>query len=359
MHSTNVYKSLVMEIRPRLQSVNVYINLNKDSQIEINLDQDNIVISNNSIKQKVHCNGFQIVPNSLSNVINTDDRMSFRFLTENIKRDLGTSKFEILQTYEVTDSKEITYSCLKSELNYSISCKNCLQYLCNNVSFKRVLPLPENLDTNNWFCHGHANAIKKIEPNIEDAFYTEYFVLFNKNLLNGIANANCNLICKRCLAIIGLLHQESHKIWLNTLIIKDNDKTYISSPLEDCFKIINHIFHTSLITSERIMFTCRNSESTVNYLLLWILEKQLKIHIDSNLHKIDANVAKVLFKFENSKSGLVNKWIGDLNINIVDISQNMIVKLLKTLYEMNCYIPKDFSTTNNFYISYLMIHDKK
>lgn len=349
---SSIIKSLVMEIRPRLQSVNVFIifnidNVRENNDIEINLNLNSFEIILGLHKEIVKSDElFHIVPNSLSCLLINSNFLSFRFSTENIQQNLGTSKFEILENIQFNLNNNQNDRIHKN-IPYNIHCANCNQEFCKQILFERVLPLPENLDTNDWFCHGHNNAIENLIPKTNEIFHTHCYVQVNEGLLKGLIIKGLNLVCKRCLAWIGIILMNTHKVWFNTVTFNDNNHNFTSCAVNDAFKTVRQILNNSLLGSIKIILTCQTSPTQKEFVLLWILEKSLKVRFDSNI----VDVSKVLFKFSKS-----NDWRNDMNISIVDISKPMMIQLLKHLYEMNRYIPKDFSISNDFYVSYLMMY---
>jgi len=355
MADAKLCKSIVMEIRPRLQSVNVFITLTRPGTVNITLNLDYFKVTMGLEKQNVSCRGFHIVPNSLSCLINKENYCTFRFSTENVQQSLGMSRCELLPITRQANPVQTCVVLIKTGLEYQINCTNCTQAFCKEIAFERVLPLPESLDTSEWFCHADKKP-PALAPNVNEAFYSNCFVHLSHDLLRGfVSDSSTTLICSRCLAWIGVkLKTGVCQVWFNTVTFKDPNNSFKTEPLDDAFATIRQLLRGSIFSSNRIVLTCQSCVADASFLLLWVLEKELQVCFDCG-EPSEACVAKVLFTFDRTQSDLVCQWLSDVNVSTVDVSKPMMVKLLEHLYDMNAYIPKDFSRSNDFYISYLML----
>ncbi|KAF5287298.1 hypothetical protein FQR65_LT02171 [Abscondita terminalis] len=293
MQSINLYKSLTMEIRPRIQSVNVYIILNQPSPVNVQLNSDSFDIQIGETKEKVDCEDFRINPQSLTCFLNTDKEVTFRFATENIQQKLGSACCELLvadmQSCSIATPKTKTF--LANNTEYTISCSNCFEVLCSNVSFKRVLPLPDNSNPSEWFCHAQKDFVMK--PKEDEVFFSECFAYFHPNILLGLVSNNSVLKCLKCNSWIGTVNNDGHKIWFSAIVFDCKGVKHVSNPLSDCLKMVLNEGGT-LLRSTRLVLKCSDNQ----VLLLWILERKLKVHFITADSNFKEDVAKVLFKNE-------------------------------------------------------------
>ncbi|KAK4872363.1 hypothetical protein RN001_014392 [Aquatica leii] len=337
-----------MEIRPRIQSVNVFIKLFKPSRVVVNLDVDNFAVEIGSLKQVVQCGDFRIKPSLVTGLTNIDDQVSFRFATENPQ---SVSSYELLEV----DMRSCTISnpnttFLSDSVVYNISCSKCSHLLCDNVQFKRVLPLPENLDSSDWFCHSHDKF--RLTPKENEIFYSQCFAYLHPKVLQGLKHENLVLKCDKCDLWLGTLQKDAFKIWFNTVTFTSNNIKYISCPLSDCLKTV--LVDNAPLYSARVVLRCVNNP-VEEILLLWLLEPKLRVKIFSSDGTFEGNVAKVLYKPGCIGSKDVAKWMSDVDITVLDVSKMMIDKLREHLIEMSVYIPRDFSNSNGFLVSYIKL----
>lgn len=362
--SPKLYQTVLMEIRSRLQSVNVYIVLKRkfsDVNVLLNYNDFSIIIEGNVYR--VPCKGINILPESLSSLQINGSHISFRFQTNNNSKDFsGRFKVELLQPPALHKYSKKDINWLKKDITYSLFCSNCLQTFCNDVNFHRVLPLPsENLDVRDWFCHGHSiDTNTDLNPNTNDVFYTETYVHLAGSLLNkNIIKSNGIVVCKRCLLWLGIvLNDIVVRVWFNTVGFKSISGIYNSSPLSDIHEVINEILSSSFLNMAKIIFHCQINNKVKNYILLWVIEKKLNILADISKGFLDCDVAKVLFRFEEKECPTILEWQKEAVTSVMSVSKSMMVVLLKHLYKMNKMLPKQFSVSNGFLVSYLCLYDK-
>ncbi|RZB40637.1 m7GpppX diphosphatase [Asbolus verrucosus] len=329
--------------------------------IKIVLNADNFQIIANEETSTVSCKNLNIVLNSLSSLNITQTYISFRFATVNSFNDWGSFKTELLKTSQIASSLTSESPFLNQSVAYSIQCKNCLQDLSDTLSFNRVLPLPsENSEPSDWFCHAHdGSAVVNLNPKESDIFYTQCYCHLNKHSTKNTLESDKVIVCKRCLCWLGLKkNPDTNKFWFNTVRFKDKNNVHTTCALEDVFRVLREILNSILFSTAKIILSCHSSKNQVDYILLWILEKQLSVQIHSGDNQ-DCKVAKVLFKYESNSSEIVKKWEADSSVTNVDVSKPMTVAVLKHLYKFNKIFPEEFSESNNFYISYLMIANEE
>lgn len=361
--NSKIYRAIVMEVRPRLQSVNAYILLKeKASTIDVLLHCNtlDLVIEGNS--HSIPCTDINILPDSLTSLQINGSHVSFRFQTNTNPQDYtGRFKAEFLQPPQTHKYQIQNNNWLQKNVAYMLSCLNCTRVLSRKASFQRILPLPsENLDVSNWFCHGHSiDQNTNLSPTINDIFYTETYVHLALFLLDDdCVKVNKVIICKRCLSWIGLkVNDLVARVWFNSVGFKSDGEVYHTSPLSDVHVVTNQILGSSFMNSAKIVFHCQVNNTAKNYVLLWVIEKKLNLLVDISRKMQKCDVAKVLFKFEEQESDTVSQWQEETGTSVVNISKIMLVDLLKHLHRMNEFFPTEFRVTNGFCVSYLCLYD--
>lgn len=352
------YDNFLIEIRPRLQSVNILINLKRRlSSPSISITNDDIFIIDDNFKYKIPLKSLRIVPNSLNNMNINDNFISFRFATTNDT--FGTFKSEILHLKTETD-KSIERKFFESNSTLSLECTNCSQVYCKE-NFKRILPLPsETSDPSEWFCHAHGpDKNANINPKIDDIFYSTSFAHINSQLLKNILKSKTNLVCNRCLAWIGTIENEnSHRIWFNTIKFSNENRSLSTIPLNDVYLTIRNVLKDTLLNSAKVILQCQVNKDQIDYILLWIIEKKLNVLVDDDQNDYnDIFMAKILFKFVSGSNNIVNQWLNDVIVANVSVSKPMMIDVLKYLYKMNKLLPKEWNFSNDFYVSYLPLYN--
>ncbi|XP_018324635.1 uncharacterized protein LOC108736639 [Agrilus planipennis] len=366
-------KLVVMEKRPRLQSVNVYLLFNTEfpaNSIDIRLKPDKIQIFSDKNAEEISCMDFKIHQDSISSLVLKNDFATFRFCTSNLNNELGTFKSDIVEIVEIENDTENfnLHKVLDTNFKYDIKCIHCLQYFCKGVQFKKILPLPsENADFGEWFCHAPTSNFKfdVLNPEISDLFYSSCYFHINLSLLkDGISfSEGSRILCKNCSFELGKLEKKAVcKLWFHTACLHFNNSRYESQPLEDCFRAIRNCLNNSVVGSYRILFYYESPQKS-DFIFLWIMEKKLRLYVkDFNGSEFSDKinkVAKVLFKFTDiATDEEVKKWRSDQTVVQLEISLVMMTKLREHLNIMHKYIPENFSVSNGFYISYVSLYNK-
>ncbi|XP_056647928.1 E3 ubiquitin-protein ligase E3D [Diorhabda sublineata] len=355
-----VYKTVLLEIRPRLQCVNAFIKLcSNRNPIEVVLEHDAILLLINKEITKIGCKNMKIVTNSLSSLRVTVNFLSFRFLTEITHENKGSFKAEFLQNTVASIESLSNKPLLSTNSRYIIQCANCKKSLSNHLQFHRVLPLPsETLDASDWFCHNHGNSGSiSLDPKPNDLFYSQCFVHINIECAINLKVSNNVLVCKFCLKWLGKKHNNNTiKLWFNTVMFSNDNTSIASSSLEDCFQVIKNTLKLSLHNASKLILSCQTSRTNTDTLLLWVLEKNLHILFGEECLK-DHHVAKVLFKFVKIDDILLKEWHDDSLVSNIDISKPMMVDLLTNLYKCNELFPLEYSKSNDFRVSYLFLSE--
>lgn len=355
MDTNEWYESIILEIRPFLQSINVFVILKENQEVDVKLKNNSLEFIINQSSYNILLKDIEIVQDSLTNLQLFEKTLSFRIATNN-KNQIGTFKRELLQINEDVNT-EICKNILKST-SYSIHCSNCLEEFVKLTHFERILPLPsEDCEPQEWFCHSHNSEIR-IGPRIKDFLYSNCFFHINETLFTGIAMKGKVLICNNCQEWIGLrLKNNTCKFWYNTVILKSNNEIITSNPLQDVITTIRSMEnHFSM--SNRYVFLCPLSECKTTYLTLWIIEKSLLLHVYMNNVKQEHKTYKVLFKVHSEKNEEIEEWLSNSNVSTVLVSKNMMDSLIEHLTEMKRNIPSIFNEVNNLSVSYLLIYNK-
>lgn len=365
---STIYDTFVMEIRPRLQSCNVYFILKPglNDQLRISLKSNEIHIVSNGEVQIIPVKRFNILVNSLSCLQVSGSFLSFRFQTQNLTKTTGRFTTELVM-YELEDSFSslgISNNNTKivKDLGYILKCGNCKNNLSDTINFNRVLPLPsENAEPQDWFCHKSEELCKfSFNPNENDCFYSNCYIRLNHNIFNNVKlTQNDIIVCKRCLSWLGLkINTETFQVWFNTVILESDQCCIYSNALSDFILSVRTDIKELVFGPCKVLFECRNLNCT-DFLCVWVLEKSLEVIIKGQNFKSDKSgsqkVAKVLFYFCSEKDSIIGDWLDDSNVSNVKISKQMMVKGLNHLFEMSKLVPSCFRMSNNFYVSYIVL----
>ncbi|XP_019757771.1 uncharacterized protein LOC109536130 isoform X1 [Dendroctonus ponderosae] len=358
------HKSIVVELRPKLKSASVFITLKDDcpnATSVILVEHDFKVVFENAENFTVPLTNFDAQSSTLTSLKISEHFISFRLLAgQSNVSNFGSFKTELLENNDI-DSKLSNSTFIKNNILYAIDCANCQRSLGPDIKFERVLPLPENLDQADWFCHGHdSNPVNLLEPKTKDFLFTNCYFCIHKDKISNCLSKNNVLVCKFCFNWLGTLSENcTVRLWFNTVTFRDNNcGVFNTAPLTDAFLTIRGLFECSLLNSIKAIFVYKNSDGAKHYLLLWVLEKQLNILLSLNEHSKSTNVAKTLFKFlDHDDNEILEQWKNDQSVDVVDVSKNMMVEVMKHLYNNNKLFPVEYSKSNNFLVSYLCMYD--
>lgn len=354
------FVSVILEIRPRLKSANVFMKFNRtlNKCPSVILEKNSVRIVSEQISLDIPCKDFTVVANSLSSVKFNENFLVFRFSTQNIVEDRGRYKTELLLNTSDKCGISLNKPLIVADTNYIVYCINCNRALTDTIRFNRVLPLPsENSNPNDWFCHNHNKSSFDFSPKSEDLFYAHSHVHLHISNVPFIKNSGGVFVCKYCLNWIGVKsNKKTVRLWHNTTKFVNNTKSVESSSLSDMLQSIRQEL-VNLNSSARLIITCQTSSDKMDVLLLWILEKKLQILFKNSTSIEPHNVAKVLFKFVNSNDSTYIEWDNHFSVNAISVSKPMLVDLLKHLYKFNKNFPTEFAKSNGFHISYLFLYD--
>lgn len=419
-------KSIFIELRSRLRSCNVYIttgvDFNKNCNLKISIQANCIVLnyynddyeklkrrdSLSSIESLSDCYSedeydvttvipiqefCKIIPNSMSCLKIDKNTISFRILTE--PKNGGNFYKELLTTNSTENSTKFGGNTLEVNLSANdevkITCSNCSNIISDNiVKFDRILELPSaNLDMTEWFCHGHGHSHGDtppvpqndiIKPNKYDFLYRLTFFIVNNTILSDKTNKFNSkreiYHCNRCLAWLGLKIKDTVKLFNSEVKLAQDGQEKIAfshkTPTED-LHTDDFIYTIETLTKEfnlglqytvlcKIVLECTFTGSKKQYLLIWIMDKELQVlrnnedHIKNDKIKLhSALLTKILYKVEMSLNEEVESWLADPGAVSSEISKSMFCKGLEHLQKMSLKVPESFRNTNGFCVSYLKV----
>lgn len=353
------FKSIVIEFRPRIQSIYFLIIL-KEKGNDVNIELQNSIVKMiiNNVPYEINLFTSDIIDSSISNLQISDRYLTFRIAT-NQKNGMGSFKTELLTVFKNGCPNKKNNNVPPID-DYSVYCKNCTNPLVNSTRFKRILPLPsDDCTPDNWFCHKpEGQNIISLTPKLDDLFYSECFVHINSKLFKGCICLDNILKCESCDAWIGInLSDSTYKVWYNTITLKSVKQKFETDPIEDVFITLRMLQKNNICPSKRYIFECPLSKKEICYVLLWIMEESLPIHIyDGNGDKKEYQSCKVLYKIECEETDEIRVWQKMINVSIVTISKCMIDGLIRHLNDMKEYLPDNLNVSNQFYLSYLLMN---
>ncbi|XP_072933840.1 uncharacterized protein [Epargyreus clarus] len=411
-------KNIFIELRTRLRSCNVYIttgvDLHKDCNLKINIQSNCIVLnyyndsdqtkrrdSLSSIESLSDCYSDEdydvtsvipieefchIIPNSMSCLKVDKNTISFRILTEPKNGGNFYTEFLSANTDNKNDKSNSLKINLKCEEQVKIVCSNCSNIISDGfVKFNRILELPtSNLDMSEWFCHGHSHGSTQTEvlkPNKLDFLYRLTFYVVSNSVLSEKSNKfNCKrdiYHCNRCLAWLGIKKNETVRLFNSeTKIVRDGNYEHVfyhknsteEITVDDFIYTIENLnkeFNLGLQYAMmcKIVLECMLSSTNKQYLLIWIMDKELQvlrnngtcIENEDRIKLQSSFLTKILFKIETSLNEEVETWLSDPGVVSTDISKGMFVRGVEHLQKMSLKVPESFRNTNGFCVSFLKV----
>lgn len=418
-------KDIFIELRSRLRSCNVYIttgvDFNKNCNLKISIQANCIVLNyynneNDKLKRHDSLSSIEslsdcyssddddvttvipiqqfchIIPNSMSCLKIDKNTISFRILTEpknggNFYKELLSANTE--QTPMKTSELKVN---VKADKELKIICSNCSNIVSDNVvKFDRILELPStNLDMSEWFCHGHGHGHSNenhsqtdltLKPSKFDFLYRLTFFVINNSILSEKTNkfnSKRNVYhCNRCLAWLGLKNKDNTVKLFHSEVktIQNNTETsvFMHKNPSDNQRIDDFVYTIEQMTKEfnlglqytvmcKILLECTVSASKKQYLLIWVMDKELQVlrntggHIENDKVKLQSNfLTKILYKVESSLNDDVEAWFSDPGVVSTEISKNMLCTGLEHLQKMSLNMPESFRSTNGYFVSYLKV----
>ncbi|KAJ2943071.1 hypothetical protein O0L34_g18762 [Tuta absoluta] len=415
-------KNIFMELRSRLRSCNVFITTGIDFTKNCNLKvsiQSNCIVLNyynedddkrkrndslSSIESLSDCYSEEeteqvtavipiaefckIIPNSMSCLKIDKNTISFRILTE--PKSGGNFYTELLttNTSETDGARKLNDLKINVKIDeeFKVTCANCSNVVSENfIKFSRILELPtSNIDMSEWFCHGHCHGNSSqndivLKPNKADFLYRLTFFVVNNSLLSEESrkfNSKREVYhCNRCLAWLGLKNKDTVKLFNSEVKISEGENEKHAFSLKSASGDIvtdDFIYTIECMTKEfnlgfqytvmcKIALECTISANKKQYLLIWVMDKELQVLRDveqiagDKIKLTSSSVTKILYKVEFSLNEEVELWLSDPGVVSTEISKSMFTKGLEHLKNMSLKVPESFRNTNGYCVSYLKV----
>ncbi|XP_011349211.1 uncharacterized protein LOC105286170 isoform X2 [Ooceraea biroi] len=207
---------ITLELRPRLQSCNVFIAVREEfrskKNIEIKLLESNVilVLERNSVKFSLPF--VKVIPTSLSALNVTGNWISFRLQMAPLESVFGSFNTEIVTDSSRTVERSVTRSppllddikLLFESSGCNILCTCCKSVISKSISFKRFLPLPDTeYDPDEWFCCRHTSKSvprsSDVQPRETDYLYGFCFSVLHESIFaDNVQVWNCCIDYKPC-----------------------------------------------------------------------------------------------------------------------------------------------------------------
>lgn len=348
---------VLIELRPRLQVCHVILRLNEPISGKLSVEKHCISLRDHSISLK----SIQLKPQSLSGFQILGNTISFRCHMEPVSSLTGSFAIEVLQS-NITQEYLITNYEPKIEKNVLLKmicrcCEHCLS--TSDIKLKRILPLPSSaFSSGDLFCHQHdcGDLEKKLSnPDVTDCFYGPFYMKINSNLLPGNSVVHCN----KCLSWIGVKTYSSATVWNCTVYFKSNKAEEDTvSALNDFNSAIKVVINDSVGPICKIIVSCKITESSTHFLLLWVMDRNLKLLINSDVNVAikdlsEITVVKVLYDHEVKVNNLVLSWQKEINTHTIEVAKQMFFEGLQSLVNSNKVFPQSDQVANGMRIGYL------
>lgn len=370
---------IVIEVRPRLQCANFFIQF---SQHFASQDAVNLNVRSNAFTIKIDDRHYSI---DLKNFINLNTRtlsqlvikrnyVSFRINTNEHSFQNTPSPPRHPPPHDEVNANTKTQFKLSPALNFNeesdIRCSNCDNIFLQKQSFDRVLELPsDNLDFSDWFCHKpHDMKTPQdvFSPKCNEIFYGTFYFLVNFNQFQSTRTKGKLIYCRRCLQFMGELQNNSKnsiKLWNDTVTFT-NQSFFSNNPIQNFTFILKKLQHDFTMDLPgfpqlfKVIFEATLPSGRQHFLLLQVMDHNLDIlrmkHDSTNLELEKSKAIKLLYKLEQDRENpLVSFWLGNTNINSMQISPKMFNAAAEYLNKMSQLIPECYRTSQGFVLSYL------
>lgn len=352
----------VIELRPRLQICNVFLQLSnifekQQGSLQLTVEPCKIILNIFSKEQIFGIDTVKLKPQTVSGLKFENRNLSFRIQIEPFS-DVSNSAAE-MTVYFPKYKPDV-----QVEEIVNIACKCCGNYLTETVQFKRILPLPsDGWNFDDVFCHNHDthdNLPDKItNPGCMDCLYGNYYFVINNKLLKNQSEASVTY-CQRCFSWIGINEKSSTKLWNCTVEFISADRQVMNViPLNDFISVIKLIVKEAAGPVCKLIVTTKVSDTNTHYLLLWVIDKNLSILTNSNrmedtvLSRI--SVTKLLYAYHKEFTCIVKTWENDINVYSISVAKQMMVDGLKCLTQSTRFFPESCQSASNMYVAYLQI----
>ncbi|KAI5704914.1 hypothetical protein M8J75_009995 [Diaphorina citri] len=350
-------------------------------------------LHHNSEVTIVNIPGVDLKPNSVSNftLLDNGEGTYFRIQTSKCMTPAAaTSLFDY-------NAKNTSYSpCVTLGESTSLVCKSCRACVTGEpLCFQRILPLPsDSWDASDMFCHAHHGDTEvqcSIQPKRADLLYGAYnFILSQRYVTLSNVNMGRRVVsCDQCEAWLGTKHGESHiTLWNSTVEFRPvrtgnakevlNDKTsagQVDSQDDDCGNehsnkrniastVKANIQDTALSDficvvkenigiNSKILIQCQVSEQSEQYLLLWIMDRNLSVFTWEGQEGTVYNVMKVLYTYAKDKPD--PSWSKDFSLAHINVSKIMFLNALKHIRVQAKNIPTPYRFISDMHVSYIVL----
>lgn len=349
---------ITLELRPRLQSCNIFISVRKDlclRNVQIKLLESNLILTVEDCSMNFSLPSIKVIPTSLSTLSIINNWIYFRLQTAPLESAFGSFSTEVLtnlnksirlSTYSqpILDNIKLLFETSKC----NILCACCKNVISNSISFKRFLPLPDTeYDPDEWFCCKHScNVANNMQPQESDYLYGSCFSVLHKNIFgNNVCINSKTLTCNKCLLHIGTFHAYSlFKIWNCCVDYKpqNNVLSTISAtdPLSD-FLILVRDSLSEILGEEIVLQTSVGKQA--HCLLIKPMDCKLNLITEPDKTVCDTDIislqqkctAKVLYKYEINKVTIITNYLNvkyhEVGLPVIEAGLNYLLLSTKRL----------------------------
>ncbi|KYN38290.1 hypothetical protein ALC56_07330, partial [Trachymyrmex septentrionalis] len=374
-----IMEFITLELRPRLQSCNVFISMRKDlclKNVRIKLLESTMVLIVEDYSISFLLPSVKIIPTSLSMLNIMNNWVCFRLQTAPLESAFGSFSTEVMTNLNKlvqsnTHSQSIVndIKLLFETSKCTILCTCCKNVISKLISFKRFLPLPDaEYDPDEWFCCKHScNSVSNsVQPQESDYLYGSCFSVLHKSIFaSNVCTDNKTLSCNKCLLHIGTFHAYNlFKIWNCCVDYKPENSTLsitnATNPLNDFLILIK----TSLseILGEEIVLQTSIGKQT-HRLLIKPMDCKLNLitepdHVtvcDTDTISLQQKyAAKVLYKYEKNKEfTIITNY---LNVKYHDVGLPLIEAGLNYLLSSTKRLPHVYRTAAiDYFLGYIIL----
>ncbi|KAL0118800.1 hypothetical protein PUN28_009457 [Cardiocondyla obscurior] len=368
---------ITLELRPRLQSCNVFISIRKDiclKNIQIKLKESNLILTVEDCDKNFLLPSVKIIPTSLSMLSIINNWIYFRLQTVPSESAFGSFSTEVITNVDkpiysttylqpVLDNLKLLFKTSKC----TILCACCKNIISKSIGFKRVLPLPDTeYDPDEWFCCKHScNTVPNVQPQETDYLYGSYFFILHKNNFEtNICINNKTLTCNKCLLHIGTFHANNlFKIWNCCIDYKpQNDALSVvnaTDPLNDFLMLVKDSLGE--ILGEEIVLQTSVSKQA-HCLVIKPMDCKLNLITEPDLKTVCSTMslqqkcaAKVLYKYEANKVTIATNY---LNVKYHEVGLPIIKAGLNYLLSSTKRLPHIYRTAaTGYFLGYIILQE--
>ncbi|KAH0955264.1 hypothetical protein HN011_000206 [Eciton burchellii] len=325
---------ITLELRPRLQSCNVFIAMRQDSRlkkkVKVKLSESNIILVLEESSVNFSLPSVKVIPTSLSALSVTSNWICFRlqmapseFVFGSFSREIITDSSRTVETTVTRRSPSILNDLrlLFESSECNVSCTCCKSIISKSINFKRFLPLPDtDYDPNEWFCCKHASKIipSDLRPRETDYLYGCHFSALRQDifLADNVQVNDGALICKKCSLHIGMPHAYGlFKLWNCCVDYKGrndaegpSNSVNATDPLDDFLMLVKVSLSESLGQPVEIILQTSIGKR-IHYLRIRPMDRGLNLmtepshgvnHDNDIIFLQHKQVAKVLYRYGTS-----------------------------------------------------------